>query len=83
MIGELAKANSEDTATASKGGLVDWVKRGQLVPEAEKAVWSTEVGKVTDVIKASYGFDIMKVMAHEPAHQRSLSSGCIVLGRNF
>jgi peptidyl-prolyl cis-trans isomerase D len=69
---ELAKANSEDVDSAKNGGSVGWLKRGQLVPDVEKIVWSMQPGQISDVIKTAYGFDIMKLTAHEPAHQRTL-----------
>lgn len=68
----LAKQNSQDEASAPKGGELGWVTHGQMVAEFEKAVFSLEPGKISDVVKTQYGFHIVKVTARERAHQQTL-----------
>ena len=68
----LAKQYSEDTATVAKGGDLDWVGRAVMVPELEKAAFSLQPGKISDVIKTQYGFDILKAAAREYAHEQTL-----------
>ena len=72
---ELAKKNSEDTASAQNaknpGELPDWVVRGQTVKEFEAAAFSLKPGQVSDLVKTEYGYHIVKVLAHEDAHQRT------------
>ena len=59
---ELAKQYSEDS-TASKGGSLDFVKKGQLVPEFEDALWAlTEPGQTSDLVKTVYGYHIIKLV---------------------
>ncbi|HTT63102.1 MAG TPA: peptidylprolyl isomerase [Bryobacteraceae bacterium] len=64
---EMAKKYSEDPGSASKGGEYDGVVRGQMVPEFEKAAFSLKVGEISDPVKTSYGYHILKVLAHEQA----------------
>jgi len=67
---ELAKKNSEDTASAVKGGDIGWIARGQTVPEFEKAAFSLPVGQISDVITTTYGYHILRVEQKEQARLR-------------
>jgi peptidyl-prolyl cis-trans isomerase D len=67
----LAQKNSDDTASAVKGGDIDWITRGQTVPEFEKAAFTLKPGQLSDVITTVYGFHILKVEQKETAHMRS------------
>ncbi len=62
---ELAKRSSEDPMTREKGGDLGFFIQENKVPEFEKAAFSLEVGKVSDVIKTDYGFHIIKVEAKQ------------------
>lgn len=67
----LAQKNSDDTASAVKGGDIDWITRGQTVPEFEKAAFAQKVGELSGVITTVYGFHILKVEQKELPHMRS------------
>jgi peptidyl-prolyl cis-trans isomerase D len=64
---ELAKKDSDDTANAQKGGDLDWVVKGQTVPEFEHAAFSLKDNQISDIITTPYSYDIIQVLAHEPA----------------
>jgi len=56
---EAAKEYSEDVS-ASIGGDVGFVVRGQMVPEFEKEVYRLKEGEVSDVVETEYGYHIIK-----------------------
>ena len=70
-FGTLAKENSEDEATAAKGGDLGWIIRGQTVPEFENVAFSLEPGTISDLIETLYGIHIVQVLAHEQSYLRT------------
>ncbi len=63
----LAKEYSED-ASASKGGDVGWIQRGQTEKQFEDVAFSLPPGQVSGLIKTDYGIDIIKVLEKQTAH---------------
>jgi peptidyl-prolyl cis-trans isomerase D len=70
-FGDLAKQYSDDT-TKDKGGDLDWIVRGQTVPEFEQAAFSLPVGSISDLVKTQYGFHIVKVIDRQAARTETL-----------
>ncbi len=68
---DLAKQYSDDT-TKDKGGDLDWIVRGQTVPEFEQAAFSLPVGSISDLVKTQYGFHIIKVIDRQTARTQTL-----------
>jgi len=58
----MAKAYSEDTASASRGGDLGWFKPGTMVPEFEQALEQLQPGDISPVIKTSFGFHIIELL---------------------
>jgi len=62
----LARAHSEDS-TGGTGGDLSFFGRGQMVKEFEAAAFSLPVGSVSELVRTTYGFHIIKVTdAREP-----------------
>lgn len=61
---QLARGNSEDPATASKGGLVGWVAHYELPTERDKAVFAlTSKDPISDPVVTADGTYIYKLLA--------------------
>ncbi len=69
---DIAKKYSEDPGSAKEGGSLGWIGRGQTVPEFEKTAFSLPKGQISDLVKSSYGFHIIRVDDKQDAHMKSL-----------
>jgi EpsD family peptidyl-prolyl cis-trans isomerase len=59
---ELAKTLSQDSATASKGGDLDYLRREQLFPEFARAAFELKVGEVSGVVRTPFGYHVIKLV---------------------
>jgi parvulin-like peptidyl-prolyl isomerase len=57
---EYARKNSEDKTSAERGGDLGLFPRGQMLKEFEDAAFALNVGQVSNVIKTSVGYHIIK-----------------------
>jgi len=69
---DLAKKYSEDPGSAKEGGSLGWIGKGRTVPEFEKAAFSLPKGQISDLVKSSYGFHIIRVDDRQDAHMKML-----------
>src|SRR5579863_2268511 len=68
---DIAKKYSEDS-TAKQGGSIGWVGKGQTVPGFEKVAFSLPKGQISDLVKSSFGFHIIRVDDKHDAQTKSL-----------
>ncbi|HYK65930.1 MAG TPA: peptidylprolyl isomerase [Patescibacteria group bacterium] len=59
----LAKANSEDTESAAKGGNLGFFRPGVLPPVIDKLVFATPVGQLTEIVESNLGYSFIKVLS--------------------
>ena len=59
---DLAKALSQDSATAAKGGDLDYLKREQLFPEFARAAFELKAGEVSGVVRTPFGYHLIKLV---------------------
>lgn len=64
-FGELAKAESEDPGTASKGGLLGWVEKGMLFESFDQAAFALEPGQISDRVETALGLHLIQMLEKE------------------
>lgn len=57
----VAQQHSEDTATAAKGGDLDYFSRGHMVQPFEDAAFSLPVGQLSELVRSPFGWHILRV----------------------
>ncbi len=58
---DLARQYSEDIGSASEGGSLGWIRSGQMVPEFENTMDSTEISTISIPFKSQFGWHVLKV----------------------
>jgi peptidyl-prolyl cis-trans isomerase D len=69
----LAQQFSEDESNSGNGGDLGYFPRGAMVPEFEQVAYTLKPGEISDLVKTSFGFHIIKVVDHKQATTRPLS----------
>ncbi len=70
---DLARAHSEDTASASNGGDLGWVNPGQLVPEFEKVMNALKPNQLSEPTESPFGVHLIQVLerrSHDISRER-------------
>jgi len=60
-FGALAREYSEDIGSAAEGGDLGWTSPGQMVPEFENTMASTEIGDISMPVRSQFGWHILQV----------------------
>jgi peptidyl-prolyl cis-trans isomerase D len=72
---KLAKEDSQDPGSASKGGELDWFEKGVMDPAFEKAAFALKkVGDLSGVVKSNFGYHIIKLDAMKPAQVKPFTA---------
>ncbi len=69
----LARAHSEDTASAANGGDLGWVNPGMMVPEFEKAMNALKPNQLSQPVRSSFGLHLIQVLdrrSHDITQER-------------
>jgi peptidyl-prolyl cis-trans isomerase D len=60
---EVAKKNSSDTASAERGGDLDFFARGAMVKPFEDAAYAMKAGEISNVVETDFGYHIIRLDA--------------------
>jgi peptidyl-prolyl cis-trans isomerase SurA len=64
---ELAKAHSDDTSSAGRGGELEWIYPGDTVPDFERAMQELEPGQLSEPVRTPFGFHLIQVIERRAA----------------
>jgi len=57
----IARANSDDTASARRGGDLGWAPRGTYATAFEEYCWGAPIGELSNIIQTQFGFHLVVV----------------------
>ena len=69
-FGTAAKNHSEDKRTADNGGLIGWFTAPNAALDFERAVYETQVGGLSRIVRSSIGYHLIMVEEERPARGR-------------
>jgi len=64
---EVAKKSSDDKGSGEKGGDLDWIVKGQMVPEFDNAAFALKPKDLSPIVTSNFGYHIIQVLDKEPA----------------
>lgn len=73
VFAELAKKNSDDPGSASKGGDLGFFGRGMMVKPFEEATYQLKEGEISGVVESDFGFHIIKLTGIHAAKEKPLA----------
>ena len=59
---EIAKSHSDDDVSASRGGSLDWVNPGEMVPQFEAVVEQLKKNEISEPFQTPFGWHIAQVL---------------------
>ncbi len=81
-FGDVARAMSDDPSAQSNGGYLGYISVFRTVYPFETGAYNTPVGELSDPVRSSFGYHIIKVHNRRPAQGEILVSHIMTFTRN-
>ncbi len=72
-FGDIARAESQDRATAPLGGEVGWFSQGIMAPNFSRVAFSTNVGDIASPFQTEFGWHIIEVLGRRSTNSVPLA----------
>jgi len=69
-FGELAKEYSDDLGSGANGGDLGWFSRGAMVAPFDEAVFSLDVGEISEPVETQFGWHLIEVTDRDDARPK-------------
>ncbi len=71
----LAKTYSDDKASNQNGGQLEWIAKGEMIPEFENAAFALQKkGDVSEPVRTEFGIHLIKLLDKQQAKSRSFEA---------
>ncbi len=70
----LALTHSEDSGSRSKGGDLEWVGKGAMVPEFEQALFALRKGETSAPVRTEFGWHLIRLVDVKPERIEAFDS---------
>ncbi|MBW1807855.1 MAG: peptidylprolyl isomerase [Deltaproteobacteria bacterium] len=80
---EAAKKYSEDSATSQLGGVLGKIKKGEFLPQIEKAAFAISVGEISKPVESPLGIHLLRISQRTDGSLQGISEASTVIEKKL